>query len=91
MAEAVQKSIIQEGIEIGILEGIEIGEARGEERGELKGKIQTILTFLHAKFHHVPDEVVIELNKRTDPTALDSLAVLSAQCKTLDEFTKVLK
>ncbi|MCL2118834.1 MAG: Rpn family recombination-promoting nuclease/putative transposase [Planctomycetaceae bacterium] len=74
-----------------ILEGIEIGEALGEVRGELKGKIQTILTFLHAKFHHVPDEVVIELNKRTDPTALDSLAVLSAQCKTLDEFTKVLK
>ena len=83
MAEAVQKSIIQEGIEI--------GEARGEARGELKGRIHDILTFLRAKFQYVPDEVAIELNKRTDATALESLVVLSAQCKTLDEFAKALK
>jgi hypothetical protein len=79
MAEAVQKSIIQEGIEI------------GEARGELKGKIQTILTFLRAKFQYVPDEVIIELNRRTDPTALDSLAVHAAQCESIDEFAEGLK
>jgi hypothetical protein len=74
-----------------ILEGIEIGEARGEARGELKGKIQAILTFLRAKFQNVPDEIIGELYKRTDPIALDSLAVLAAQCKSLDEFAKALK
>ena len=87
MAEAVQKSIIQEGIEIGILEGIEIGEAQGE----LKGRIHDILTFLRAKFQYVPDEVAIELNKRTDATALESLVILAAHCKSLDEFAKALK
>jgi hypothetical protein len=79
MAEAVQKSIIQEGIEI------------GEARGELKGKVEAILTFLRAKFQYVPDEIVTELNKRTDVTALESLVVFTAQCKTLDEFANALK
>ena len=66
-----------------ILEGIGIGE--------LKCRIQDILTFLRAKFQHVPDEIVTALNKRTDATALESLVVLSAQCKTLDEFANGLK
>ena len=75
-----------------ILEGIEIGEARGEVRGELKGRIRDILALLRTKFNPpIPDEVVIELNKRTDPTALESLVILAAQCKTIDEFTKGLK
>ena len=83
MAEAVQKSIIQEGIEI--------GEALGEVRWGLKYRIQDILTFLRAKFQYVPDEIVTELNKRTDVTALESLVVLAAQCKSLDEFAEGLK
>ena len=70
-----------------ILEGIAIGEARGE----LKGKIHAILTFLQAKFHDVPDEIVTKLNKRTDPTALESLAILAAQCDSLDAFADALK
>jgi len=79
MAETIQKSLIQEGIEI------------GEARGELKGRIRDILTFLQTKFQHVPDEIFVELNKRTDATALESLVVLSAQCTTLDEFAEGLK
>ena len=83
MAEAVQKSIIQEGIEI--------GEAIGEARGGLKYRIQDIQTFLRAKFQYLPYDIVTELNKRTDPTALESLVVLAAHCKTLDEFANGLK
>ena len=70
-----------------ILEGIEIGEARGE----LKGKVQAILALLRTNFNPIPDEIIGELNKRTDATALESLVVLAAQCKTLDEFAKALK
>jgi len=74
-----------------ILEGIEIGEARGEARGELKGSIRNTLAILRDKFQYVPNEIVTELNKRTDATALESLGVLAAQCKTLDEFNNALK
>ena len=66
-----------------ILEGIEIGG--------LQYRIKDILTFLQTKFQHVPDEIVTELNKRTDVTALESLVVLAAQCNTLDEFAEGLK
>jgi len=83
MAEAVQKSIIQEGIEI--------GEALGEARGGLKYSIRNILAILRDKFQYVPDEIVTELNKRTDVTALESLVVLAAQCKSLAEFDNALK
>ena len=79
MAEAVQKSIIQEGIEI------------GEARGELKGSIRNILALLRTKFNPIPYEIIDELNKRTDATALESLVILAAQCNTLDEFAKGLK
>ena len=70
-----------------ILEGIAIGEARGEA----KGKINAILTLLHDKFHPVPDEIADELHQRTDLIALDSLIILAAHCKTIDEFTNGLK
>ena len=64
---------------------------RGEARGELKGSIRNILAILRNKFQYVPEEFVIELNKRTDATALESLGILAAQCKTLDEFSDGLK
>ena len=83
MAEAVQKSIIQEGIEI--------GEAQGELRGELKGSIRNILAILRDKFQYVPDDIIGELYKRTNVTALESLGILSAQCNSLDEFAEGLK
>ena len=83
MAEAVQKSIIQEGIEIGILEGIEIGKSR-----EIVNKI---LKLLQLRFNQVPNEITTELSSRADLVALDSLFVLAYQCNTLDEFAKALK
>ena len=70
-----------------ILEGIEIGEARGG----LKYRIQDILALLQFRFVHVPEGIVVELNKRTDLIALQSLFALAYQCDTLDEFADGLK
>ena len=70
-----------------ILEGIEIGEARGQ----LKEKIKDILALLQFRFVQVPEDIAVELNKRTDLTALQSLFAFAFQCQTLDEFAKALK
>jgi hypothetical protein len=78
MAEVVQKSIIQEGIEI------------GEARGRIEEKIKDILKLVQLRVNQIPDEIVDELNSRTDLVALDSLFDLAAQCNSLDEFTKAL-
>ena len=79
MAEAVQKSIIQEGIEIGKLEG------------KVEEKVNDIIALLQFRFIQVPDDIVANLNKRTDLIALRSLFALAYQCNTLDEFAKALK
>ena len=50
-----------------------------------------LLRYYTDPIQYVPDEIVVELNKRTDATALESLVVLAAQCETLDEFTNALK
>jgi len=73
-----------------IQKGIELGEAQGEARGELKGRIQDILTYLRVRFGEVPDRIVAALNRRTDPIALESLVVLTAQCDSLEEFADAL-
>jgi len=70
-----------------ILEGIEIGRAQGEAKGEIKA----ILALLRTRYNPIPDDIIIELSRRTDPTALESLVILAAQCKSLDEFARALK
>ena len=70
-----------------MLEGIAIGEAKGK----IKEKVNGILTLLQIHFGEVPETISNELTKRTDLVALQSLFVLAAQCKSLDEFTNALK
>jgi len=80
----------KEGIEM--TEIIYTGVWKGAyQEGEVKGKVDSILTLLQTNFKEVPEEIVAELNRRTDPTALQSLVVLAAQCKSLDEFAEGLK
>jgi hypothetical protein len=75
MAEVIRKGIFQEGF----------------ESGELKTNIRNILAILRDKFNPVPDDIIGELYKRTDATALESLVVHAAHCKSLDEFAEALK
>jgi len=46
---------------------------------------------IHFRFVHVPEDITVALNKRTDLIALQSLFALAYQCETLDEFAKALK
>ncbi len=78
-------------VEIWMAEGEAKGIAEGEVRGELKGQIEAILAILGDKFRKVPASIGESLNKRTDLTAMKSLVVLAATCKSLDEFAKALK
>ncbi|MGL6195204.1 MAG: hypothetical protein ACRC2T_10330 [Thermoguttaceae bacterium] len=66
-------------------------EARGIAEGELKGQVEAILAILGERFESVPKLISESLNKRTDLTAMKSLVVLAATCKSLDEFENALK
>jgi len=79
MAEMIQKGIYQQGIET------------GEARGQLKGKVETVLAVLYAKFKSVPQHVTDEISNMSDPTALDSLAILVSTSTSIDEIINALK
>ena len=79
-------------------EGVEMAETiqRGiYQQGKLEGmvieKINAIQKLLHIRFNTVPNEIVDELNSRTDLVALDSLFEVAYQCQSLDEFAEFLK
>jgi hypothetical protein len=82
MTETIQKSIIQEGIEI--------GEARGEARGKAEAGRNLVLRFLRAKFKNIPKEIEESVLGMSDPIALESLAEHAATSVTLDEFATAL-
>jgi len=71
MAETIEKSILQEGIEM--------------------GEVKVISAILQKRFNKVPQNITDSLGQRTDVVALESLVVLAATCKSLDEFAEALK
>ena len=62
-----------------------------EARGEAKGEAKAILNVLLARFKKVTKEIENGVQGMTDSTALDSLVVHAATCKSLEEFAKALK
>ena len=60
--------------------------AEGEARGEVKVVREIILESLREKFGKVPKSIERAINQMNDPIALKSLAVRTANCKTLAEF-----
>ena len=60
--------------------------AEGETRGEVKVAREIILESLREKFGKVPKHIERAINQMNDPIALKSLAVRTANCKTLAEF-----
>ena len=61
------------------------------QQGKLEEKIRDTLRLLQLRFGEIPNEIVDELNSRTDMIALDSLFDLAAQCNTWNDFAKALK
>jgi len=66
------------------------GEAIGVVKGEVKVAREIILESLREKFGKVPKSIERAINQMNDPIALKSLAVRTANCKTLDEFVAEL-
>ena len=79
MPEMIQKSIIQEGIEI------------GEARGKVMSKVETLQAVLNGKFKSVPKHVIDDIGRMTDPIALDSLTVLASTSTSIDDIVDALK
>jgi len=75
-----------EGKAIGVAEGI----AEGEAKGEAKAGREIILESLRTRFGKVPKHIERGINQMNDPIALKSLAVRTANCKTLEEFAEEL-
>ena len=76
------KTIFEEKYDAGKAEGVAIGEAKGKaEAGR-----EIILESIRERFGKVPKSIEKAINQMNDPIALKSLAVRTANCKTLDEF-----
>jgi len=60
-------------------------------QGRNEGKIEDIVRLLRIRFNQISDEIVDELNSRTDLVALDSLFDLAVQCDTFNEFCRCLE
>jgi len=75
-----------------IAEGEAIGVAKGKAIGKAEEKTATsrelILEILRGKFGKVPKHIERAINQMNDPIALKSLAVRTANCKTLAEFSE---
>jgi len=69
-----------------IAEGVAIGEAKGRAEEKTATAREIILESLREKFGKVPKHIERTINQMNDPIALKSLAVRTANCKTLAEF-----
>jgi len=65
-------------------------EEVAEARGEAKAGREIILGSIREKFGKVPKHIERTINQMNDPIALKSLAVRTANCKTLAEFSEEL-
>jgi hypothetical protein len=64
--------------------------AEGEAKGKTETAREIILESIRGKFGKVPKHIERAVNQMNDPIALKSLAVRTANCKTLEEFTEEL-
>jgi hypothetical protein len=70
--------------------GIEQGIEQGLERGVEQARRQDILRTLRRRFADVPDPVVEQVTRISDPDRLAALLDAAVDARTLDEFTGVL-
>jgi len=74
----------------GKAEGKAIGVAEGKAEGKTETAREIILESLRERFGKVPRHIERAINQMNDPIALKSLAVRTASCKTLAEFSEEL-
>ena len=74
----------------GKAQGIAIGEARGRAEEKTESRRNMLFAFLRGRFGKVPKNIERAINQMNDPIALESLAVHTANCKTLAEFAAEL-
>jgi len=73
---------------------VEIWKAEGMQQGIIEGEAKVgrhmVLAVLRARFGRVPNEVEQAVHAMSDPIALESWAVQTATCQTIEEFVQVL-
>ena len=62
----------------------------GKTEGKAEAGRNMLLAFLRGKFGKVPQDIENAIRQMNDPIALESLAVRSGYCKTLDDFAEEL-
>lgn len=79
--ELHDKTLLEEGYEVGVTEGI----TRGRIEGRTEGRTEFILILLK-KLGHVPDEVTQKIMSIKDEQLLEQLFELATEVKTIEEY-----
>lgn len=87
MTKIIQKTLLQEGIEI----GEKRGEKRGKAEGKAEAKAEAILVVLRVRFKRVSVKVSEAVRQMSDPTALNSHLHFALTCTSMKEFADSLK
>lgn len=72
-------------------ETIQKGIETGETREIVNADFEAVFIVLYDRFESVPKQMLDEIYKITDPIAFDSLLILAATCKSIDEIANALK
>jgi hypothetical protein len=67
------------------IQGKREGISQGKQEGLLQGKIESILELL-GEISEVPEDLVVLINKQTDPEFLNKWLIIAAKSKTIEEF-----
>ncbi len=89
------KTIFEEKYDEGYLAGVAEGKVEGKVEGKAEGETQKgrsiLLKVLRMRFTRIPKSIETTVNRMTDPTSLESLAVHAAVCESIAEFEKALR
>ena len=83
--ELHEKTLLEEGYEVGVADGI----TRGKIEGKIEGKAEDILILLES-LGPVPDEISQKIMKVTDEQSLVNLLKLAAKADSIEEYSKYL-
>ncbi|MCY0878982.1 MAG: hypothetical protein OWU84_08580 [Firmicutes bacterium] len=79
------KELEDEAIERGLAQGLARGLELGRQQGMRQGKIDMLLAILRARFHTVPDELALAIQRVPDDLFLTELAPYALNAATIDD------